>query len=156
MLLGLMFNLAAHGQELGSNLSEMADKFTCLNNTANQNKKPELYVFVSLSMPENSLSLWSHQAEKVGGVLLLRGFINNSFQETTQQSKLHSFNIDPEKFQKYNIKQVPAVVITTGENDDIIYGDTSLEAALEYISHHGSESGKTIADNYLKLSRKRK
>jgi hypothetical protein len=40
-----------------------------------RNLDPQLYVFVSFSMPEQSLKLWAQQAEKLNARLLLRGFV---------------------------------------------------------------------------------
>lgn len=163
ILLSFILNHLAYAREDVPDLDEIAGKFQACSESVNQEaKNPEILIFVSLSMPEQSLKLWSQQAEKVGGVLLLRGLIDNSIQVTTQKTiKLFSdsqkggFNIDPEKFKQYHIKSVPAVVLTKGEDYDVVYGDTSLESALEYITHHGSDLIKKQAANYLTVVRAR-
>lgn len=157
MLLLFILNNLAYAQADVPDLGAIADSFkTCSENVSPEAKTPEVMIFVSLSMPEQSLKLWSQQAEKIGAVLLLRGLIDNSIQVTTQKTvKLFSdsqksgFNIDPEKFKQYHIKTVPSVVLTLGETYDVIHGDTSLEAALENIAHNGSASLKPIAKAYL-------
>lgn len=153
LLLFILKNLA-YAQENKTDLGKIAEQFNSLQNQNNEHQKPELYIFVSNSMPKQSLVLWSAQAQRTEGTLLLRGFIHNSFQDTLKQSKISSFNIDPEKFQQYHITQVPAVVLAQGGEYDVVYGDTSLEAALEYMAHHGSDRGKKQASTYLKQVRK--
>ena len=163
LLLSLILNNLAYAREEAQDLGEIAAKFqTCAENISQEAKNPEVLIFVSLSMPEQSLKLWAQQAEKVDGILLLRGLIDNSIQVTTQKTvKLFSdslkggFNIDPEKFTQYHIQSVPAVVLTKGQDYDVVYGDTSLESALEYIAHHGSDLIKKQAANYLKVVRAR-
>ncbi len=163
VLLSFILNHLAYAQEDIQYLGEIAGKFqACSESISQEAKTPEVLIFVSLSMPEQSLKLWSQQAEKINGILLLRGLIDNSIQATTQKTvKLFSdsqkggFNIDPEKFTQYHIKSVPAVVLAKGEDYDVVYGDTSLESALEYIAHHGSDLIKKQAANYLKVVRAR-
>ncbi len=163
MLLLFILNNLAYAQEDVPDLGAIANQFqTCSENISQEAKTPELMIFVSLSMPEQSLKLWAQQAEKLDGILLLRGLIDNSIQVTTQKTvKLFSdsqnggFNIDPEKFKQYHIKSVPAVVLARGEDYDVVYGDTSLEAALDHIAHNGSNSLKPIAKSYLNKIRTR-
>jgi len=140
----------------------------------NQPYESGLLIFVSFSMPKESLKLWAEQANRVGCPLLLRGFVDNDLTKTT--AKTHTIfgekanvevSVDPEKFQKFNIDVVPAVVITTQENAiekesvdgssvpnfDVIYGDTTLEEALERIAKSGSPINQGVASHYLKKYR---
>lgn len=110
-----------------------------------ESTQPQLLVFVSLSMPKQSLRSLAEQLEKMGGSLLLRGLHENSIRKTLEQAheilgdKSAVLKIDPEAFQRFHIKTVPAVVITgaceTASCDetayDVIYGDIPLEDALE-------------------------
>jgi len=134
-----------------------------------ENLNPELLVFVSFSMPELSLKLWKEQIKKVNGKLLLRGFKNNSLQETTQhilslfgEEPDVDITIDPESFQQFNVLVVPTVVITHPESIinsnaspifDKVSGDTSLEKALERIAESGSLPSQQAASNFLKRYR---
>ena len=132
-----------------------------------QSKEPELFIFVSFSMPEQSLKLWAEQANLLGGKLLLRGFYDNSLEKTTVKTlELFGQNpnveiaIDPERFQQFNIQGVPAVVIAQPEpsleqNDlppalDVVYGDTSLEEALKRIVESGAPESQKMAQSLLK------
>lgn len=73
------------------------------------------------------------------------------------------FLVDPEAFEKYDIKTVPAVIITEPDNCfdehcpppkfDVVYGDISLEDALKAVSIKGSEAGKKTANTLLKQYR---
>lgn len=140
-----------------------------------QHEAPKLYIFVSCSMPEQSLKLWATDAARLETPLLLRGFVDNDLKKTTAKT-LELFGekaniellIDPEKFQKFKIDVVPAVVIaatekvaskTEGTNDnaaspfDVVYGDTSLEAALNRIAKVGSPINQKAAMHYLKKYR---
>ncbi len=130
--------------------------------------EPQLLVFVSFSMPEQSLKLWAEQAVKINGKLLLRGFIDDSLQKTTEETlRLFKdlrvdFLIHPEDFEKFNIQTVPAVVIANPDNCfeercpapefDVVYGDTSIEDALKRIASHGEHNQK-VAQELLKAYR---
>lgn len=135
-----------------------------------QKVEPELLVFISFGMPEQSLKLWAMDASRAGGKLLLRGFFENSLQKTAAktieifgQEPNVDISIDPEQFQQFKIDVVPAVVIvqrqeTLESNNalpdfDVVYGDTTLEAALERISQSGSPEGQKAAKNLLKRYR---
>lgn len=158
IFLTLILTSSANAQENSPDLEAIANQFqTCSSKLSQQakieDKNDELLVFVSFSMPEQSLKLWSQQAEKTGASLILRGLINNSLQATTQNKIIAGFNIDPEKFNQYDIKSVPAVVLIKNNQYDVVYGDTSLEAALEHIKHKGSTVSKPMAQSYLNKMR---
>lgn len=157
VVLALFFTHLAYGVEDAPNLEAIANQFrSCVGNVSEEAKKEDILVFVSLSMPEQSLKLWSQQVEKIGASLTIRGFVDNSIQATTQRAvKLFSesnnggFSVDPEKFRQYKINAVPAVVLVSGQDFDVVYGDTSLEAALEHIKNKGSAASKLKAVSYL-------
>lgn len=133
-------------------------------------KGPELLVFVSFGMPAESLKLWSRQAAKVKGKLLIRGFFENSLERTTAKT-LELFGeqggaevlIDPEAFSQFNIQAVPAVVVSEKRDCltedcpipvfDVVYGDISLKEALRLITVKGSLKGKQCASLFLKQYR---
>ena len=130
--------------------------------------EPQLLIFVSLSMPEQSLKLWAQQAEKIKGKLLLKGFVDDSLQATIDETlrifkePKADFLVHPEAFEKFNIDKVPAVVIANPDNCleddcpvpafDVVYGDTSLEDALNKIASSG-EHTQAIAKELLKAYR---
>lgn len=93
--------------------------------------------FVSFSMPDNSLKAILSQVDRAGGVVVLRGLVNDSFTDTsvivTQLASEYnvSFNIDPKLFSQYDIVAVPSFVVPDGNRFDKISGNISLTAALE-------------------------
>ncbi len=102
-----------------------------------------LIAFVSFSMPENSLKDILEQVDQVGGTVVLRGLVNNSFRDTAAvvaglaKENGAGFGVDPRLFTKYNITTVPAFVIPVGEGFDRIGGNISLAAALEAMVSEG-------------------
>jgi type-F conjugative transfer system pilin assembly protein TrbC len=159
--------------ENGADLEAMMDRFSSLHkkNDGKKNETPELFVLVSLSMPEQSLKQWSEQANKVGATLLLRGLVENSIKKTVEkaqhlfgETEKGGFNVDPERFQMFKADKVPAVVLLTKESPvcdqepcdpqfDIVYGDIPLIEALEQIARRGSADGQKIAKDLLKKYR---
>ena len=114
-----------------------------------------IIVFVSFSMPKESIKGWITQAQKVDASVYIRGLVNNSFKDTTkavgglvqnqhgQQTQSGGLLIDPTLFKKYSITQVPAVVVVQGDSFDVIYGDVTLDYALGKISRaQESKQGK--------------
>lgn len=121
-----------------------------------------ILIFVSFSMPKESIKSWIAQAKKVGAAVYIRGLVNNSFKDTTKavhelvQDQPGGLLIDPTLFKKYAIAQVPAVIVTSGDSFDAIYGDVTLDYALEKISKvaQGGEQ-KYLLDTIKKLRGKK-
>lgn len=132
---------------------------------------PELFIFVSNSMPEQSLKQWAIQGDKVGGTLVLRGFIDDSPKRTIErvielfgQNESSGFSVDPERFEQLAIDKVPAVAIVLpeavlheGEQDpkplfEVVYGDVPLDEALSVIIKSGKgrifEAAKLFLERY--------
>ena len=113
-----------------------------------------IFIFVSFSMPKTSLQQWLAQAHRIGASVVIRGLINNAFKDTlSTMTALLSDNVsglllDPTLFQKFDIKQVPAVVISKSSTCsnvqsclprfDVIYGDVTLDYALQQLQDKGS------------------
>jgi len=119
-----------------------------------QEKVPQLIVFISSSMPIKSIQQWAIQAEKLGAELVIRGFVNNSFKDTVilaqklfSKHQVGGFNVDPFKFQKYEIEAVPTVVLDVGGVVDKVHGDIGLIEVLELIKAQGEN--KIESKNYL-------
>jgi conjugal transfer pilus assembly protein TrbC len=115
-------------------------------------------IFVSLSMPVASLKKLAMDAQKVGGVLLLRGTINRSLKETVAAIKPLAdqgveVNIDPTSFERYGIKVVPTFVVdlsgaqgcdggtACAQRSALIEGDVTLGHALEHIARTTIKDG---------------
>jgi conjugal transfer pilus assembly protein TrbC len=130
-----------------------------------------ILVFVSFSMPQTSIKGWMNEAEKIHAPVVIRGLVNNSFKATIQKmTELASDNhggvqLDPTLFKTFNIKQVPAVVVTNNvhclpnqtctNTYDVVYGDVHLDYALEKIARQNDELSSiaktalaTLRENY--------
>jgi len=149
----LLFTVAAHAEDKLSNLyfseiekwQQNGQKYADFGN---------LLIFVSFSMPQESLHQLLIEAHKMGGNLILRGLVNNSFKDTVQavyhlvqNDNQGGMGIDPTLFKKFNITQVPAFVMVD-HNDlsqplctkyDVVYGNVTLEYALRKIAKGGME-----------------
>lgn len=159
----LLLAMAAHaeGTPADSYFSEI-DKWQ----QQNQQKYAyfgDLLIFVSFNMPEESLRQLIADAHRVGGRLVIRGLVNNSFKDTTQavyrlvqESNRGGVMVDPTLFKKFNITQVPAFVVVDHSNlsqpicskYDVLYGNVSLEYALRRFTSAGEE--REIAQRMLR------
>lgn len=143
-----------------------------LNSATTQTPKlNRLIIFISLSMPANSLKQLDAQAREAGGLLVLRGLINNSYKDTVatlsgMTDKGINAVIDPRLFEVYAVEAVPAFVVNPNEVHpcfeskckmtplhDKISGDMSLEYALQQIAEHG-ENAAPVANEYLNILRR--
>lgn len=128
-------------------------------NASSFNKKPmpSILVFVSFSMPQNSLEAYLRDAKKIHASVVIRGLIDNSFQKTFQKvatlvksSGGDGIELNPLWFKRFDIQTVPAVVVVPEgsscfksdfchkESDfDVMTGDIVLSAALKEIRDKG-------------------
>ena len=102
----------------------------------------ELRVFVSSSMNEQLLKQYYEQASKYGGVLVMRGLIDESFQELIKfvvkiAGEEGGIQIDDEAFEMFGVTQVPTIVLSKGNKYDKITGSISVTAALEKFAQFG-------------------
>lgn len=132
----------------------------------------QLMIFVSSSMPINVLQQYAVQTRRAGGVMVIRGFINGSMQNSVSFIKSLSDKgtraiIDPNAFRLFNIKKVPQIVVISDSNKceegrcentplhDKISGNITLEYALENIKNNGDFT-KTEAKKFLSYLRHNK
>lgn len=132
---------------------------------------PNVLVFISFSMPKESIKAWIQQAQTIGAPVIIRGLINNSFKETL--FVMNQFvgegggvQVDPQQFERYDIQQVPAVVLSDSvdlKNShysetqfDVVYGDVSLDYALMTLasarnsrSETAQQLASTLRENHL-------
>lgn len=113
---------------------------------------PTLRIFVSLSMPKESLHRIASDAARAGGILVFRGIKGGlgKGQMEAMVTELQpyvkhgaEFQIDPEAFKRYDVSTVPTYVVTTespGCSADICAfkstsrsGDVSLDYALAHM-----------------------
>lgn len=113
---------------------------------------PTAQVFVSFSMPERLLQQTLSESARLNIPALLNGLVDNSMPKTVQRIQVLSktvpnlnLQIDPTAFERFGIKQVPALVVDNGKTFDVLYGNLSLSDGLLRIAGHG-DSGMTVSD----------
>ncbi|SRR5579883_210202 len=126
-----------------------------------------IYIFVSFSMPKESIKEWMNAAQEIGAPLIIRGLVHNSFKETIQQvSTLTQDNrggvqLNPTLFQRFQIDKVPAVVVANNEKClptqtcrdeyDVVYGNVTLSYALKKIADRKDALSSTVLLALTKL-----
>ena len=113
---------------------------------------PDVLVFASFSMSDDSLKAWLLDAKKINAAVIVRGLVNNSFKETMARlapllkQVPSGLLLDPTLFVGYDIEQVPAVVVRNSDKCQaptrcldtnafaIFYGNTSLAYGLKQIA----------------------
>ena len=153
-------------QAQSKNQSQKTDPMT-------QKNGPQLYVFVSFSMPEITLKRLLTQASQIEASLILRGLIDDDMGKTkTRIAQLleadengHTrikggFAIDPTLYERFDIQQVPTFVLTDTPAprctdagcEEVSYarlsGDTTLEYVLETMQRE-APAMKTSATELL-------
>ncbi|MBU0744240.1 MAG: type-F conjugative transfer system pilin assembly protein TrbC [Gammaproteobacteria bacterium] len=113
---------------------------------------PQAIIFVSLSMPNLSLQQTIQDSVRYQVPIVIRGLYKNSFRKTMEkifdlikEKNKGGILINPVWFKKYDIKVVPAVVVSQGDgidgkNYDVIYGNIPLKRALTLIAERGDVS----------------
>lgn len=106
-----------------------------------------LIVLTSSSLPDLSWQAHSHYLEKCGGKFVMRGFPKNSFKAFLQfikvkkdQGVFASIELDPDLFEKYHVKAIPAIILDDGKFFDKIEGNIPINTALELFAKNGSTS----------------
>ncbi len=118
----------------------------------NSSSGAHLLIFVSQSVPPDSIKELSAQANRVGGKLVFRGLVGESFKETQNYIQELGIvaDIDPTKFEEFGIIQVPAFVLSREDNYDKMVGNISLNEFLEQSSSSG-DLKEEAAEVYKKL-----
>ena len=128
-----------------------------------------LKVFVSSSMGTELLKTYAKEARRYGGVLVFNGLPDNSWvklnktvTEIVGNEEGVGIQIDPEEFDRFNIKTVPAFVLIKEDNwlinpyseqtenrviHDTVTGNIGMDAALRLFA----EQGELQSDATLKL-----
>lgn len=94
------------------------------NANARGGEAPQFIVFGSLSMPEASLKQIVRDTAAAGGVVVFRGFPNNSAKEfvarigkVVEQGQFASIGIDPRLFRAFDVQAVPTYVSVSSDFD---------------------------------------
>lgn len=139
----------------GIDLEKLAEKYRDLApDKVAEEPSTKVYVFVSLGIPKGSLSRIIEDAERAHSTLVLRGLVGGSIKKTAHAvkdlvgEKKVGWQIDPTKYEKYRVTQVPTTVLVIKESDGCnkqtvcmanendyfsVEGDVSLRYALEQI-----------------------
>ena len=132
---------------------------------------PQLIVFVSLSMPPESLKPLLRDVSRAGGIAVFQGFPGNSVKAFGQglakvvdnQGESRAFGIDPRLFRAFNVTSVPQIIAVSSDFDlcdgfhcttkapphDRMMGNVTLRYALETFAQGGGP-GAGVAAHALK------
>jgi conjugal transfer pilus assembly protein TrbC len=146
------------------------------NATAGGGEAPQLIAFASLSMPPASLKQLIRDTARAGGVVVFRGFPNNSMKEFSQklgqivdrQDDFANIGIDPRLFRAFDVQAVPTYIAASSDFDlcagfacrtkvppyDRMTGNVTVEYALASFAE-GSGPGARVAAIGLANLRKR-
>ncbi len=135
------------------------------NTTANGGEAPQFIAFASLSMPDDALKQLVRDTASAGGVVVFRGFPNNSAKEfvarlskVVDKGQLASIGIDPRLFRAFQVEAVPTYVSVSSDFDlcagfscttkvppyDRMIGNVTVEYALTTFAE-GSGPGARVA-----------
>ncbi|MEC4256299.1 type-F conjugative transfer system pilin assembly protein TrbC [Escherichia coli] len=127
------------GACLTVSLSAQAQDGTQVTGTEN-----ETAYFLSSSLPDKELALLMKAAEEKNIPVYFRGLINDNMDQTAKYMlnlittyRVRGVQIDPVRFGRYGVKQVPALVKKCGDHFDIVYGNVALNQALDMIETRG-------------------
>ena len=101
-------------------------------------------VYVSFSMPKQLLI----ETLKESAQLNIPAYINGLYRDSMNETALKvmelskripnlNLNIDPTKFERFGIHQVPALVVDDGKAFDVTYGHLTIQEGLTRMSGHG-------------------
>ena len=171
--------IAQHSEDVKALSQQSEQKWLAQQNESQvaETKKPatNIVIFVSLSMPAESLQSYLRDAKKIHASVVIRGLVNNSFQQTFKQvaeliksSGGDGIELNPIWFKQYHITQVPAVVVLPDHavcasdqsciedrEYDVITGNIVLSAALKQIRDKGvaATNEASVALEQLNTSR---
>jgi conjugal transfer pilus assembly protein TrbC len=135
-----------------------------------------LVVFVSLSMPKESLRKVILDTSNAGGIILFRGFPGNSMQQfrkglagvLEKDDPVRNIGIDPRMFQAFNIEAVPTYVayskplelcsgldcVGVVPEHDIMRGNIPLGYVLEEFASGGGPGASVARTALLQMEMK--
>ncbi|WP_339041778.1 type-F conjugative transfer system pilin assembly protein TrbC [Candidatus Lariskella endosymbiont of Hedychridium roseum] len=108
----------------------------------------QFYIFVTLGMKPKNIRELMDAAKRYGAIFVIRGLHKGSMSKTVQYLAKFTndigdgFIIDPTLFRKYGIAQVPAFVLSDGDQYDVLYGNVMPEFALREFAKKGDLSAQ--------------
>lgn len=139
---------------------------------AGEGDEPAIYIAVSLTMPPEALRRLVKDADKAGAQVVIRGFVNNSMEQTAaaarramDQDLAGGVAIDPQVFRAYGIQRVPAFIVarspvtpcdgvdcvSAAAPHDRVSGNISLGAALKVLADEGDAAPDVAAAALARL-----
>jgi len=135
------------------------------NASAKGGEAPQFIVFASLSMPDATLKQLVRDTSSAGGVVVFRGFPNNSAKEfvtrlgkVVDKGQFASIGIDPRLFRAFDVQAVPTYITVSSDFDlcagfscqtkvppyDRMIGNVTVEYALSTFAD-GNGPGARVA-----------
>lgn len=136
------------------------------NATAGKGEAPQFIAFASLSMPPQALKQMIADTARAGGVVVFRGFPNNSMKEfaarlgkiVERQDDFTNIGIDPRLFRAFDVQAVPTYIAVSSDFDlcagfscrtkvppyDRMVGNVTVEHALDTFAA-GNGPGARVA-----------
>ena len=152
----------------------MAEQFRQSPITNQPSVAPELMIFVSFSMPRESLLRIVEQSERTGARLIFRGFTGDKLTDMSKRiaDLLGKHRVEavvhPPAFTQFKVNQVPALVISQSDAANQldngcaqaeryvkVTGDVSQDYALDYIERTSPKWSTVAATFNSKLQRSR-
>ena len=142
----------------GTDVAAIARQYQDATAGATKPTTVRLLVFVSLSMPMESLKHVAQDAERAGATLVLRGFVNGSMKQTMTAVRdilgpagRAGWEIDPPAFAHYGIHAAPTTVLARHQGNDgndyaAVAGDVTLAYALDAIAREKPGMAPQAAD----------
>lgn len=142
---------------------------------AGAGEAPQLIVFASLSMPPKALRTLIEDTARVGGVVVFRGFPDNSMRAFTErlgrivarEDDFANIGIDPRLFRAFDVAAVPTYVAVSSDFDlcagfacrtkvpahDRMVGNVTLEYALTSFAEANGPGARVAAVGLKRLHR---
>lgn len=116
----------------------------------NSAKSAQIAVFVSMSMPAASLKRIALETSKIGGVMVIRGFVNDSMKQTVEAMRPYAnlgaeIQINPELFATYGVREVPTFVLAKNTEDKV--GCDKEQACSGYLRAEGDASLLSVLES---------
>lgn len=107
----------------------------------------QILIFATFAMSDQALQNYARDLEKVGGRLIVRGLVDDSFTATKKRLETLGvpIDIDPPLFELFGVEHVPTIIHAQHqkgeyrqENADRIAGQVTLDYAVEVFSQSGT------------------
>jgi conjugal transfer pilus assembly protein TrbC len=168
---GVALDRLPAGPQSGADLERLAGQYGAAAAQASPRQRAAVMVFVSLSMPHESLRRLASEAAQAGVPLYFRGLRYGFGPGKTQRGLIElrplvelgaSVQIHPEAFEQYGVRTVPTFVVDAGAEPGCagqqckavvaaVRGDVSLRYALQRIADGGDEAAGVARDALRRL-----